>query len=129
MTRRGLADLARLAAMQREVSLAEFSRTAAERSRLQAQIAALRADVLSARTAAAETGGAQQYLLAERFSLWATGATAAINLELAAKTVQWMDQRQVAAKAHGRASVLDQLSENQAALRARTRDRRARSEG
>lgn len=128
MSRSRLPDLARLAAIRREVALAALSRAGADRERLRSEIEALRQDVAAARAASAHSADPVVAIGTERLAAWADRKLAGLNVALAARTAVWQECRQDAARAHGQSEVLERLSAAMAEARRIRADRRRPSE-
>lgn len=114
MTIRRLPQMVELAALKRETALAALSAATAENARLRQKIADLRGAAAEARKGAADVADMQR---ADAHARWTMQQVGVLNLELAARTAAWMGLRHDAAQAFGKADVLRQLAEHQAAER------------
>ncbi|MFN4101146.1 MAG: hypothetical protein ACK4GT_15355 [Pararhodobacter sp.] len=106
----GLARLAALAAMKRDAELAKLATVARSRARLQEALVTVRSS-----EAPLDPGEevSDPALVAARLAhrRWSEGQARRLNQQLAMLTVDWLRQKPAAAKAFGRAAVLDQLAE------------------
>lgn len=115
-----LARLAELARMKREAELARLSKVAQTRGRLQSALAALREAEAPLDPAEAVIDPA---MVAARLThrRWSEAQQRRLNQQLALVTADWLRAKPAAARAFGRAAVLEQLrGEAQEDLRKRT---------
>lgn len=111
MTRAGrVAALAGLAAIRRESAMAALHRAAQDRDAAQAAIDALDVRRAEARAAYAADPSPALALQSERFEAWTSAERGRLNIALARATAQWLEAREVAARAHGQREVLDRLT-------------------
>lgn len=105
-----LSRLAALAAMKREAELAKLAAVARSRARLQGSLAALKNTEAPLDPSEAVSDPA---LVAARLAhrRWSEAQSRRLNQQLALVTADWLRQKPAAAKAFGRAAVLDQLSQ------------------
>ena len=108
-----LARLARLAALKREAELMRLARVAHSRSRLLTAIDALR----QAEAPLDPSGSASDpVMVGVRLAhmRWSEGQQRRLNQQLALVSADWLRQKPAAARAFGRASVLETLAEKAA---------------
>lgn len=113
----GLARLAELARLKREAELARLARIGVSRNRLQTAIEALRQTEAPLDATEADADPA---LVRARIAhqSWSEGQQRRLNQQLAMVTADFLRQKPAAARAFGRAAVLDQLRDRaQEALR------------
>jgi hypothetical protein len=111
-----LARLAALAGLKREAEMARLSRIAQSRNRLLAAVEALRQaeaplDPPGSVTDPVMVGVRLAHLR------WSEGQQRRLNQQLAMVTADWLRQKPAAARAFGRASVLETLAEQAAEQR------------
>lgn len=113
-----LARLAELAALRREAELAKLAAVARSRSRLLATLETLRhAEAPLDPSEAVSDPALVRARLAHR--RWSEAQSRRANQQLALVTADWLRQKPAAARAFGRAAVLEALTEKaRAALRA-----------
>jgi hypothetical protein len=99
-----LGRLRPLADLVRDRALGELRRTAADRAAVEAAIAALVAAPPPPEASPAEHANAL------RHAIWADARRAQLNLTLAQRTAAWLEARDAAARAHGRAEALARLA-------------------
>ena len=106
----GVQRLAQLAAMKREAELAKLAAVAQSRARLQGALQAFRRSEspLDSAEAVADPGMVAARLAHRR---WTEAQVRRLNQQLAMVTADWLRQKPAAARAFGRAAVLEQLSE------------------
>jgi len=105
-----LTRLARLAGLKREAELARLAAVARSRARLQEQLATLRQIEAPLDPAEATTDPA---LVGARLAhrRWSEAQQRRLNQQLAMVTADWLRQKPAAAKAFGRAAVLEELTD------------------
>lgn len=99
-----LRRLAELARMHRDRDLAELAALSAAVERDKARLAAL-----SAATEMPAAPDPALFRAAQLHARWAMAQRGLVNIELAAKTAQWLACRQRAAQSFGRALALERL--------------------
>lgn len=105
-----MSDAARLRALRqiadliRERDIARFSKAQAQKSKTEALLRALDHGQVPTNLGLAAEGQ-----VVERFGLWAANRRIALNQQLARDTAAWMEARDAAQKAFGRAEVLKKL--------------------
>ncbi|MBN8291673.1 hypothetical protein JI664_06835 [Rhodobacter sp. NTK016B] len=120
-----LQRLAALSAMKREAELAKLAAVARSRNRLKSALATLKTTEAPLQGSDEEGNGAgvDPAMVAARLAhrRWIENRQSRLNQQLAAITADWLRQRPAAAKAFGRAEVMETLRD-----RARTAYREAR---
>lgn len=105
MNRRALLPLVQISQLVLDLKLAELNRAARARADSRARLADLA--LPPAETELPLAVAAQAGLLYDR---WADARRAEINLALARQTAEWIERRDLAAKAFGRAQALRRLA-------------------
>ena len=100
-----LARLAQLAGMVRDLRLADLERAGRARAESRARLAGLTVD-----PCAADLGAIAAAQAEVRYQSWAEARRAEINLTLARQTAEWLEARDAACHAFGRAEVLRKLA-------------------
>jgi hypothetical protein len=100
-----LARLAQLAGMIRDQRLADLERAGQARAESRARL-----DGLTLAPCASDLGAIAAAQAEVRYQSWAEARRAEINLTLARQTAEWLEARDAARHAFGRAQVLDKLA-------------------
>ena len=105
-----LQRLAALSAMKREAELAKLAAVARSRNRLKSALATLKTTEAPLQGSDDE-GGVDPAMVAARLAhrRWIENRQSRLNQQLAAITADWLRQRPAAAKAFGRAEVMETL--------------------
>lgn len=116
MDRRRVQTLARLqalAALKKDAELARLATVAQSRARLQSAVNALKCTEEPLDPADGQSAKLTSSLIAARLAhrRWIEGQQRRLNQQLALVTADYMRQKPAAAKAFGRATVLEQLTE------------------